>query len=312
LGLAVGLLGSTTRRAEIPVLISSPRGPSAVGPEIPDALALVKGSVLVGNVRSTLRLNESTTALRKRLSARLRHGTHVVVISATASDSAKAQQLAQEAGLVFTQLVKVRFATGTPPLRASLLDSAHDVGAGDRHLAHHALLGATAGLILGLLGAALLGSGAGRVVDAGGKRDDLREREQILEQRIRAVSERERNVARRAAARALAEREERPPVAPPVERDREVPGEPQGLPEPSPVVPEEEATVGGVTTPDRDAALNINDLEQFVHGQADAPPDRLEEWRTYLFYLRSHADTDGRLPSSFASLVANVFRSEDR
>jgi hypothetical protein len=44
-----------------------------------------------------------------------------------------------------------------------------------------------------------------------------------------------------------------------------------------------------------------------VEARSDAPPEVVEEWRTYLFFLRDHAAADGRLPASFALLVDDVF-----
>src|SRR2546427_12570256 len=60
----VSLLGSGTRRAEASVLISSPAGPAAVTPMLPNLRELATSSVVAGNVRSTLRLTESTEELR--------------------------------------------------------------------------------------------------------------------------------------------------------------------------------------------------------------------------------------------------------
>ena len=36
-------------------------------------------------------------------------------------------------------------------------------------------------------------------------------------------------------------------------------------------------------------------------------PDRLEDWNTYLFFLRDHATIDGSLPSTFDGLIVEVF-----
>jgi hypothetical protein len=44
-----------------------------------------------------------------------------------------------------------------------------------------------------------------------------------------------------------------------------------------------------------------------VDANAARFPDQEEEWRSYLFFLRDHADVDGRLPSTFDGLVAEVF-----
>ena len=53
----------------------------------------------------------------------------------------------------------------------------------------------------------------------------------------------------------------------------------------------------------------MNDLEWTVDGQTEASPEQREEWRTYLFFLREHASSDGALPSQFDGLVEDVFGS---
>ncbi len=54
-------------------------------------------------------------------------------------------------------------------------------------------------------------------------------------------------------------------------------------------------------------AWNVNTLDGLIRQRSDEFPDRVEEWRDYLFYLRDFADVDGRLPDSFDALVADVF-----
>ena len=66
-GLLVSLLASGTRHAEASVLLSSPTGPSAVKPQLPNLRELATSSVVAGNVRSTLRLTESTESVRRHL-----------------------------------------------------------------------------------------------------------------------------------------------------------------------------------------------------------------------------------------------------
>jgi hypothetical protein len=48
-------------------------------------------------------------------------------------------------------------------------------------------------------------------------------------------------------------------------------------------------------------------LEQLVDEGGSRHPDRADEWRYYLLYLRGHSTPDGRLPASFDWLVAEVF-----
>jgi len=51
----------------------------------------------------------------------------------------------------------------------------------------------------------------------------------------------------------------------------------------------------------------IETLERLVEDHRDAPPERREEWDTYLFLLRGHAAIDGSIPSNFDSLIDEVF-----
>jgi hypothetical protein len=70
-------------------------------------------------------------------------------------DQAKATQIAQELGVVFTQIVQDRFAQGAQPVQVVVFDPAHDAGKVSppvgRDLGWGALLGALAGLLAGNL-----------------------------------------------------------------------------------------------------------------------------------------------------------------
>lgn len=59
--------------------------------------------------------------------------------------------------------------------------------------------------------------------------------------------------------------------------------------------------------PPSSALPSLQALARLVVEAAPDHPDRAEEWQTYLFFLRDHADFDGRLPSSFDALVHEVF-----
>jgi hypothetical protein len=65
--------------------------------------------------------------------------------------------------------------------------------------------------------------------------------------------------------------------------------------EPEPVVP---ARVG---------TWNLNDLQRAVDSQTGATPEEVENWRTYLYFVREHASPDGSLPRSLDALIADVF-----
>ena len=99
-GLIVSLVGSTSRRAEASVLISSPRGNAAVRPLLPNLRELATSSVVAGNVRSTLRLEDSAESIRRHLHSSVRPQSEVIVLAATDGNADKARQLAQEAAVV--------------------------------------------------------------------------------------------------------------------------------------------------------------------------------------------------------------------
>ena len=102
------------------------------------------------------------------------------------------------------------------------------------------------------------------------------------------------------------EAEARRAKAPPVSVPTEPPARPEPKPEPQPTIvarPSEPPPAAIGTS----APLNINELERLVEAHSNAPPETVEEWRTYLFFLREHASADGRLPGTFASLVHDVF-----
>jgi hypothetical protein len=309
-GLLVSLLGSSTHRAEASVLISSPAGPSAVKPALPNLRELATSGVVAGNVRSTLRLTESTETLRRRLHATVRPQSQVIAISATDEVADHARQLTQEAAVVFAQLVEARFATGNPELHGAVLDSAHVLGGPNRHYLRNLSIGGLVGLLLGSAGMLVLASGARRPVVAAADDTDLKRREQLLEERVRSVSARERALAAHAGkltareqqleARAatldtseseLAARAAAPPPPPP---------QPEPTPEPAPA-PAEPAV------PAPTGAWNLEELQSLVDAETTATPEQAEEWRTYLFFLREHAAHDGALPRSLDPLISDVF-----
>jgi capsular polysaccharide biosynthesis protein len=313
-GIVVSYAGSASLRAEAAVLVSSNKGQAAVEPFLPNLRTLATSSLLAGNVKSTLRLTEPSEQLRSRLSAGIRPHTQVIVISATGKSARSAQQLAQEAAVVFSLLVGERFRTTTPSLKAMVLDPAHVVGGPNRHVARNVLIGGVLGLVLGAIVAILFVGPA--PAPAQGPPQDARElmrREKLLESRIDTVTAREREIATRAGTlkeqeRELAKRERQfeeqaRALEPP-------PPEPEPPPpEPEPPPPEPEPPPPEPPTPAVAArgGWNIHDLEQLVAAKADADPARIEEWRAYLFFLRDHAAADGALPPQFDYLVHEVF-----
>ena len=121
---------------------------------------------------------------------------------------------------------------------------------------------------------------------------DLARREHDLEERIAALTKREVELARRAAELAVAEKEaaEAPP-----------PPEPEPEPEPEPPPPLPPAADG---TP---GSYNLMALERLVEERGGEFPDRVEEWTSYLFFLRDYAAADGSVPASFDWLIGETF-----
>ena len=327
----VSLLGSTSRTAEAKVLITSPAGTAAVRPLLGNLRELATSGVVAGNVKSTLRLPESAESLRRHLDASVRPGSEVIAITATDASADRARQLAQEAAVVFGQLVEARFGTSTPELHAAGLDSAHVLAGPDRHFLRNGLIGALVGL---LLGSALMFVLAIRTrqdaVD-----EELSRREDLVEQRVNGVTARERAIAdragklaareqeldERAAALAAAEREvgsrarelasserklaDRAAEIAMSKRELEVLAAAPPPPAPEPVsVPQVETEPA---LPPRTGTWNLTELQAAVDAYADPTPEQAENWRTYLYFVREHASPDGTLPRSLDPLIADVF-----
>src|SRR2546423_4523343 len=144
-GAAVAAARSVDYRAEAKVVVQGRGGPSTVRPLLPNLRELATSSLVAGNVDSTLRLPGSPEGLRKRLHASIAPSSEVIVLSVTDRKQDRARQIAQEAAVVFAQLVHARF-----PLKAAILDPAHVVARRGRHLLRDALVGAAIGLLASL------------------------------------------------------------------------------------------------------------------------------------------------------------------
>lgn len=330
-GLLVSLLQSGTRRAEASVLISSPAGPPAVKPLLPNLRELATSGVVAGNVRSTLRLDESTEALRRHLHATVRPRSEVIAISASDKVADHARQVTQEAAVVFSQLVESRFGTGKPAFHAAVLDSAHVLAGPDRQVARNLLIGGLVGLLLG--SATMFVLAARRppvVVEVPADDSDLKRREQLLAQRVSGVSARERALASSAGKLTAREQELEARSGSLTAREQELEARAAKLegrageleaaerefaaraeePLPTPpgaVLESMPESASEPAEPIRPGAWNLDDLERMVDAAVGATPEELREWRTYLFYLREHAQHDGALPRSLDPLISHVF-----
>jgi hypothetical protein len=330
LGLAVGgvwtLFQSDRYRAETHLLL---RG-GATTRLSPAVLTLANGSVVQENVRQTLRLSRVPD-----LSAHL--DRNILVIFAEAGSRDRARQVDAEAAQVITQLVGARF--GAEGLQTSLLDPAHVVDQPSPTPVRNLLIACLLGLVVG--GAFAYPRWRRRAVPAavGGATDP--EVERRLKQRVGEVTKRERALARRAGE--LAEREAKVEKqrekleqleARLKQRDAELGETKQELaaraddvaagekalearavgPPPPPLPPEPEPVPAFSPPPDaasqpavRMGSWNMNDLQRVVDSQTSATPEQVEEWTTYLFFLREHAASDGSLPRQFDGLVEDVF-----
>jgi capsular polysaccharide biosynthesis protein len=304
IGAAVAAAGHTEYQAEAKVVVQAQGGPAAVRPLLPNVRELATSSILAGNVDSTLRLPGSPDELRKRLDASIAAGSQVIVVSVTDRRQDRARQIAQEAAVVLTQLIQARLRT--PPLNATVLDPAHVVSHHGRHFLRDALVGGAIGLALA--GAALLTTRRGLIAVSPPTDEKLAERERQLKERVELVTKRERETAKRAGE--LAKRERAVHGREEEARRREAAPPKPAVPAPSaPAAPEAvtEVPPEPVRLHRRAGGWNLNDLERIVAEQQVAPPERVEEWRAYVFFLRDHADIDGELPASFDSLVEDVF-----
>ena len=142
--------------------------------------------------------------------------------------------------------------------------------------------------------------------------DDVRERELALEalavelaHRERELTEREQAIEgrQRAVLTAAADLEQRRIAL--EERGNGIPSSPEvrEFEErhlPTPPAPERPEPVDGYR-------WNLETLTRLVEESADYFPDRADEWRYTLFYLRNEARVDGALPGKFDSLVEECF-----
>ncbi len=124
------------------------------------------------------------------------------------------------------------------------------------------------------------------------------ERERALAEREAALVAREVDVAAAASAEAVAAGEAAAAL------------EAEGAPVPAPELQPAPELEPPVVEPGPAAvvpALSVPALERLVAAHADEFPERVEEWRAYLHYLRGFSNVDGRLGSGFDWLISDVF-----
>jgi hypothetical protein len=294
LGLAAGAIWTLAQperhRAEAQVLV---RGASP-SRAVPAVEALAESSLLEHNVAQTLHLSHPP-----RVSATAGEAG-VLTLSVEAGSRDRARQIDAEAALVLTQLVASRFRES--PVEATVLDPAHPVEQTSPTPGRNLIVAGLIGLVVGLGAAVGLARTTAEPIAAGAT-DPSTERR--LKARVDAVGKRERALARRAGELAkreqeLARREEE--LAAAAARPA---GSPRREPEPTPVREPELPPVAPLES--ISGYRNIHALESLAREHAHADPSQIEEWNTYLFFLREHAEPDGSLPPSFDALVTDVF-----
>jgi len=77
--------------------------------------------------------------------------------------------------------------------------------------------------------------------------------------------------------------------------------EPEPEPEPAPELPPAAVAVDPMSVP------TLHELERLVAAAGAEHPERVEEWRWYLFYLRDFARPDGSLDPTFGLLIETAF-----
>jgi hypothetical protein len=136
---------------------------------------------------------------------------------------------------------------------------------------------------------------------------DLVRREAELAERVSALTRRELELARTASSVAARERElevrQAPQPVPHAAPRTTAPEEPDPEPVPRPVAT---ATASGAANGTR-GRWNLVSLERLVDERGAEFPDRLEEWASYLYFLREYADVNGAVPAGFDALIDDTF-----
>jgi capsular polysaccharide biosynthesis protein len=154
-GFVASLFQPTLYRSQTSFVVQRAGEPLAGTPQA-DALVQTVRDLLGTDivVIRNLSLDESSASFDHHLHIG-NDGSAVLRVSVDASDQAKATQIAQELGTVFTQIVQDRFAQGAQPVQVVVFDPAHDVGKVSpplaRDLGWGALIGALVGLLIGNL-----------------------------------------------------------------------------------------------------------------------------------------------------------------
>jgi hypothetical protein len=258
-GLAVGLLTAPQHEARATLLVVRGTGPAAasdVALESARTVAdLAESSAVETLVAQTLRIP------RPQVDAAPQGRSGLVVLRVREAEPELAVRAVQQTGLVVSQLVATRLRGSD--LRATISDPPR----GTREVRPHLWIELLAGLLLGLLAAAVPA--------------------------LRLPRARTRPAAA-------------PVDAPAPEIEPQPEPEPQPQPEPEPQAepePEPQPEPQPVTERGR---FSIAALERLV-AEAQPEPSVAEEFRAYLDALGAHADADGVLPAALEPVVFEVF-----
>ena len=310
-GLAAGaiwtLLQSDEYRADARVLVRP-----ASARVVPAVEALAESSLVATNIAQTLHLSSAPDISAER------GDDGVLTVSAESASRERARQIDAEAVVILMQKVRQRFAT--VHASATALDPAHVAEQTSPTGGRNLLITGLAGLLVGIAVSTALSPRARPGPEADPKLeqrlqariDQVARRERLLAQRAGQLAAREQDLERREAEAAAGrrrdgelgekqrelERWEAELDAREAELDaREAEPEPEAEREPPPPEPFPAVRTG----------WSLRALEKLVEARTDADPAQREEWEAYLFYLREHADHDGKLSATFDPLVSEVF-----
>lgn len=270
-GALVALLGSTSYRAHVTMLVAHgstlPKSSEEALQGARTVSALAVSDAVASRVAASLALRDSEVA--GRLSARPQGSSGLLRLSATQGSGERAVRVAQQAGLVVSQLVHTRF--GSSGLRAAIWDPARGAEKLRPSAPLDAGLGAAAALALAALALFAL-----RPRPAAGLRDESSQSRRVSPPAPEPAREPEPTPSRALVSDESSQSREPLAAAPP-----------------APLEPE----------PGR---FSLAALEQAAVA-APLPPGRREEIDAYLDALREQADEHGLLPDYLAPMVREVF-----
>jgi capsular polysaccharide biosynthesis protein len=302
-GLLVAFLLPRDYRSETELVIvegNRPLAPRSASAATTSALAqLARSRTVATNVIDALRLRTKPDDLVDRIDVES-PVPGILRIAVRDSRAGRARRIAAQIGLVYPALIQARFdGRGPAALRAAVWDPAKKATKDAAPWLVALVIGGLAGLAAGLASYVVarrqLRPAEEDVLATGQEiellRIELARERQRLSEVDRELARRAEELAAREAALEAATRTPPPPPPPP-----QPPPPPPPPPPPAPA-PEPVLLVG----------RTLSELERLVEANAAAYPDRVEEWRYYLLYLRDFAAPGGELEPSFDAVVEEAF-----